>query len=141
MNSSRVAAIMLRQFYLYRGSPVRVVPLFAWVTVDIVLWGFITRYLNAITSSGFNFVPALLGAVLLWDFFIRVMQGVTMAFFEDVWSRNFLNVFGSPLSISEYIAGLVLSAIATSSIGLLVMLVLATMIFGLSFLVWCTALC
>src|SRR5215471_6618744 len=136
MNFNRIAAIMLRQFYLYRGSPVRVAPLFAWVTVDIVLWGFITKYLNAIASSGFNFVPALLGAVLLWDFFIRVMQGVTTAFFEDVWSRNFLNVFASPLSISEYITGLVLAAIATSSVGLLVMLVLASMVFGLSFLVY-----
>jgi ABC-2 type transport system permease protein len=136
MNFNRIAAIMLRQFYLYRGSPVRVVPLFAWVTVDIVLWGFITKYLSAITSSGFKFVPALLGAVLLWDFFIRVMQGVTTAFFEDVWSRNFLNFFATPLSISEYIAGLVLSAIATSSIGLVVMLVLASTLFGLSFLIY-----
>jgi ABC-2 type transport system permease protein len=136
MNFNRIAGIMLRQFYLYRGSPVRVVPLFAWVTVDIVLWGFITKYLNAIASSGFNFVPALLGAVLLWDFFIRVMQGVTTAFFEDVWSRNFLNFFATPLSISEYIAGLVLSAIATSSVGLVVMLILASLVFGLSFLVY-----
>src|SRR6202049_3644770 len=136
MNFDRIAAIMLRQFYLYRGSPVRAIPLFAWVTVDIVLWGFITRYLNTVASSNFNFVPALLGAVLLWDFFIRVMQGVTTAFFEDVWSRNFLNIFATPLSISEYIAGLVLSAIATSSVGLLVMLVLASTVFGLSFLVY-----
>ena len=117
---------MLRQFYLLRGSPARVLPLFAWVAIDMVLWGFITRYLNAVTSSGFNFVPALLGAVLLWDFFTRVMQGVTMAFFEDVWSRNFLNIFATPLSISEYVGGLVLSSIATSSVGLVVMLVLAT---------------
>ena len=28
-----------------------------------------------------------------------------MAFFEDVWSRNFLNIFATPLSISEYVAG------------------------------------
>ncbi len=46
--------------------------------------------------------------VFLWDFFIRIMQGVTMAFFEDVWSRNFLNIFATPLLISEYVAGLVL---------------------------------
>jgi ABC-2 type transport system permease protein len=136
MNFNRIVAIMLRQFYLYRGSPVRAIPLFAWVTVDIVLWGFITRYLNTVASSGFNFVPALLGAVLLWDFFIRVMQGVTTAFFEDVWSRNFLNIFATPLSISEYIAGLVLSAVATGLVGLVVMLVLATTVFGLSFLVY-----
>jgi ABC-2 type transport system permease protein len=115
-----------------RGSFTRLLPLFVWVAVDIVLWGFITRYWSTITSSGFNFVPALLGAVLLWDFFIRVMQGVTTAFLEDVWSRNFLNFFASPLSISEYVGGLVLSSIVTSMLGLVVMLILASAVFGLT---------
>jgi len=132
----RMAAITLRYFYLLRGSPARIVPLFAWVGIDIVLWGFISRYLNTVASAGFNFIPALLGAVLLWDFLIRIMQGVTMAFFEDVWSRNFLNIFATPLSISEYLGGLVLSSIATSVVGLLVMLILATTVFGLSFFLY-----
>jgi len=136
----RMAAITLRYFYLLRGSPARVVPLFAWVAIDIVLWGFISRYLNSVASAGFNFVPALLGAVLLWDFLIRIMQGVTMAFFEDVWSRNFLNIFATPLRISEYLGGLVLSSIATSAVGLLVMLLLATAVFGLSFFMYGAAL-
>jgi len=136
MSPQRTAAILLRQFYLIRGSVPRLVPLFAWVGVDMVLWGFITRYLNSVSGSGFNFVPSLLGAVLLWDFFIRVMQGVTMAFFEDVWARNFLNIFATPLSIAEYLAGLVLSSIATSSFGLVVMLLLAGGLFGLSFFVY-----
>ena len=83
MKLSRTLAIVLRHFYLMRGSPARVLPLFAWVGIDMVLWGFITKYLNAITSAGFDFVPVLLGAVLLWDFFMRVMHGVTMAFLED----------------------------------------------------------
>jgi len=133
MHPRRTAALVLRQFYLLRGSPARFVPLFGWVAIDIVLWGFITRYLNSVSRSGFDFVPALLGAVLLWDFFARVMQGVTTAFFEDVWTRNFLNIFATPLSIWEYMAGLVVASIATSSVGLVVMLVLATAIFGLSF--------
>ena len=129
----RTAAIVLRQYYLLRGSPLRVLPIFAWVAIDIVLWGFITRYLNTIASPGFDFVPVLLGAVLFWDFFTRVMHGVTMAFLEDVWSRNFLNLFASPLSIREYVGGLVLSCIATSVLGLLTMVVLAATAFGLSF--------
>ena len=133
MRPHRTAAIALRQFYLIRGSFPRVFPLFAWVAIDIVLWGFITKYLNTVSASGFNFVPVMLGAVLLWDFFTRVMHGVTMAFFEDVWSRNFLNVFATPLSVSEYVSGLVLSSIATSSVGLVVMLLVATLVFGLSF--------
>ncbi|HTV81536.1 MAG TPA: ABC transporter permease [Acidobacteriaceae bacterium] len=132
----RTSALLLRQFYLLRGSPTRIVPLFAWVAIDIVLWGFITRYLNSVSAARFNFVPAMLGAVLLWDFMARVMQGITTAFLEDVWSRNFLNLFASPMSVAEYLSGLVLTSIATSLVGLAVMVVLATVVFGLSFFVY-----
>ncbi|HEX3432135.1 MAG TPA: ABC transporter permease [Rhizomicrobium sp.] len=140
MNARRIGAVALRQFYLYTGSPTRVVPLFIWVGIDIVLWGFITRYLNRIASPGFNFVPALLGAVLLWDFLTRVMQGISTAFLEEVWSRNFLNLFATPLTISEYLAGLVITSIGTSLIGLATMLCLATLVFGLSFFAYGAAI-
>ena len=127
-----ILAIVLRQFYLMRGSPARLFPLVMWVAVDILLWGFITRYLETLAVSGFNFLATLLGAVLLWDFFGRVMLGVTTAFFEDVWSRNFLNLFASPLRISEYVAGLVLTSILSSSLALVVMIALASAVFGMS---------
>jgi ABC-2 type transport system permease protein len=126
-----IAGIVLRQLYLMRSSPARVLPTFAWVAIDIVLWGFISRYLNQV-SGRVDFVPQLLGAVLFWDFFTRVMQGVTVAFFEDVWSRNFLNMFAAPLTIPQYLSGLIISSMATSSLGLLVMLLLASSVFGLS---------
>ena len=128
-----VLAIVLRQFYLMRGSPARLFPLVMWVAVDILLWGFITKYLQTVAAPGFNFISTLLGAVLLWDFFGRVMLGVTTAFFEDVWSRNFLNIFATPLSIAEYVSGLVLTSIISSSLALVVMIALATAAFGLSF--------
>ena len=133
MNLARVASVPLRQFYLYRGSAARFVPLFAWVTIDMVLWGFMTRYLGGLAHTSYRFVPSLLGAVLFWDFMIRVMQGVTTAFFEDVWSRNFLNVFATPITMPEYIAGLLLTSLATSLVGLAVMIVIATAAFGLNF--------
>jgi len=128
-----IAGIVLRQLYLLRGSPVRLFPMVTWVAIDIVLWGFITRYLNTVSGSGVNFVPTLLGGVLLWDFCARIMQGVSTAFLEDVWSRNFLNLFSSPLSISEYITGLVITSVMTSCVGLLTMLLLATGLFHLQF--------
>jgi ABC-2 type transport system permease protein len=138
MRASRVAAVALRYFYLVRGSPVRLLPMIAWVAIDIVLWGFITRYLDRLTR--FDFVSTLLGAVLLWDFLGRVMQGITTAFFEDVWSRNFLNVFATPLTIADYLSGLVITGIVTSLLGLAAMLLLATGVFGLSFFAYGLAL-
>jgi ABC-2 type transport system permease protein len=134
MSVSRTLAIVLRQYYLIRGTFARFLPLFAWVAIDMLLWGFLSRYLESIAGSGLRFVPRLLGAVLLWDFLVRVAQGVTTAFLEDVWSRNFLNFFATPLTMGEYLGGLMLTSIATSLVGLLVMLVMATAIFGLPFL-------
>lgn len=136
MSFGRIYAIVLRQYYLLRGSFARVFPIFSWIAVDMVLWGFLTRYLNNVSSSGFNFVPILLGAVLLWDFCTRVMQGVTMTFFEDAWSRNFLNIFASPLLVSEYVSGLVISSILTSIVGVAAMLIIAVPFFKLSLVIY-----
>jgi ABC-2 type transport system permease protein len=134
VNASRVGAIVLRMFYLYRGSPQRVFPIFIFVAIDILVWGFLTRYLNSVSHADFNFVPALLGAVLLWDFLTRVMQQITMTLFEDVWTRNFLNFFATPLRTSEYLSGLLIVAIITSGLSLVAMIILAKIAFGLSFL-------
>jgi ABC-2 type transport system permease protein len=128
-----VAGIVLRQVYLMRGSFVRFFPLIAWVLIDILLWGFLTRYLNSVAGRGVDFVPQLLGAALLWDFLSRVMLGVTVAFLEDVWSRNLLNFFATPLTIPEYLCGMVATGVGTSLIGLAAMLALAVLVFGLSF--------
>jgi ABC-2 type transport system permease protein len=133
---SRAIAILERQGYLVRGSVSRVVPLFGFVVLDIVLWGFLTQYLNVVSAGRVDFVPTLLGAVVLWDFFNRVMHGVTMTFFEDVWSRNFLNIFASPMSIGEYLAGQVMSSVVTSAVGLLAMVLVAAGVFGLSYAVY-----
>jgi ABC-2 type transport system permease protein len=135
-----VFAVVLRYLFLLRGTPARWVPIFAWVAIDIVLWGFISKYLNSVTTSGLNFVSTLLGAVLLFDFFTRVMHGVAGVFLEDVWSRSFLNLFASPITIPQYLLGLVITTTVTSLIGLAVMLLLATAVFGLSFFAYGMAL-
>ncbi len=140
MNTQRVYAIFLRQWYLIRGNATRFVQMFIWITVDIVMWGFLSKYLGGISGSGFNFISVLLGAILLWDFLIQIMQGITMSFFEDVWSRNFLNIFASPIKISEYVAGFTLASILRGIIALVVMLVLASVIFGFSAFVYGTSI-
>jgi ABC-2 type transport system permease protein len=134
MNVRRMWAVALRQYYLFRGSMTRLASLFVWVMIDMVLWGFITKFLNQVAepTTSVNFVPLFLGAVLMWDYFNRVMMGVTTPFFEDVWSRNFLNVFATPMRISEYLGGFVISSVATSLLALIMMLLLAIPIFGLS---------
>lgn len=132
MNIKRIYAIFLRQIYLIRGNGTRFIQIFIWTTVDVAMWGFMSKYLTEVAGPEFGFVPLFLGAVLLWNFLSQVMQGVTITFFEDVWSRNFLNIFASPLKISEYITGLVLTSISRSLLAIVAMLALAAFVFGFS---------
>ena len=134
MNFLRVYAIFIRYIYLIRGNVQRLVQIFVWATFDIILWGFITKYLNTVGGANFGFFSTLLGAVMLWDFLSRAMQGVSTPFLEDVWARNLFNMFASPLKMSEYIGGLVAVSVFTSVAGLIVMFVLAFALFGYSML-------
>ena len=130
MNFSRIKAIFFRQFYLLRHNPTRLVNIFLWVFLDLMLWGFITKYLDVVGQSSFSFTTVFLGAIILWGFLTRSQQGFMLGFFEDVWSRNFFNYFASPLKIKEYLTGLVLAGIITSSLGFSAMVLAAGLVFG-----------
>ena len=130
MNFTRIYAVFIRNIILLRGNPVRCINIFTWILIDVVLWGFITKYLNSFKVATFNFVTLLLGAIILWEVLVRMQQGTMSAFFEDVWSQNFLNYFASPLKMSEYIAGVVLTGITTNIAGFLIVNVLAGVFFG-----------
>jgi ABC-2 type transport system permease protein len=134
MNFRRLFAISYRYFLLLRDNFTRSFQIVVWALLDVVLWGFITKYLDSLGTANFSFVPVLLGAVTMWAFMSRSMQGVSTPFLEDVWSHNLMNFFASPLTIGEYLGGLVLASIVTSSVGLFGMTILASLFFGL--LLW-----
>jgi ABC-2 type transport system permease protein len=132
MNFRRLFAVSYRYYLLLRDNRIRLFQIFIWAALDIVLWGFITKYLDSVGIAGFSFVPVLLGAVTLWAFMTRAMQGVSTPFLEDVWSRNLLNFFASPLTLTEYIGGLVVASLVTSTLGFIFMALLAVLFFGLA---------
>jgi len=136
MSVRRIYAVCLRQWFLIRDNPVRLIQVFAWVLFDIVLWGFISKYLGGLVQQDIQFGPLFLGAVLIWNFVVRTMHSIANSFFEDVWSRNFLNMFGSPLSVGEYVVGLVLSGILVALVGLVWMIGVAWVLFGFSLVVY-----
>ncbi len=129
MSPKRSYAIFLRQLYLMkRGS--RLINIFYWPTLDLLTWGFITVYLNNVGQSGFNFLTVLLGAVLLWNFFTRAQLGFHMAFLEDVWVRNFINLFATPLTVAEYVTGLILTSIVAGCLSLFLPFAVAWFLFS-----------
>ena len=130
MSSSRIFAVFLRQLFLYKSNPTRLASIFLWLVIDVIQWGFISRYLGTFGMATFSFISVILGAIILWEFMARIQQGIMMAFLEDIWTQNFINFFASPLKIREYLGGLVMTSIVSGIAGFLVMVGIAGLIFG-----------
>jgi len=125
-------AIFLRYWYLLLSTPQRLVQVFIWSTFDIVLWGFVTKYLSTLGVSGFNFTTVLLGSLVFWQFITRIQQSFIMVFLEDSWTRNFINIFASPMTIGEYLIGIVFASLSTAVLAIVFGAVFAAVIFGLA---------
>ena len=109
MNFRVLGSIALRYFWLYTRHPVRIVELVFWPFVQLLVWGFLTKYLQSETSGDFpQTITYLIGAIILWDALFRSQQGVAISFLEDVWTRNLLNIFAAPVRTTEYVGAMFL---------------------------------
>ncbi|WDT82353.1 MAG: hypothetical protein MPW14_11830 [Candidatus Manganitrophus sp.] len=106
MKLHRVAAIIQRHLYLYQRSLPRMTEVFFWPLIDLLLWGFVTLYLQRFQENLPKFVTFFLGALILWDILYRAQQGISVSFLEEVWSKNLLNLFVTPMRPSEFLAAL-----------------------------------
>lgn len=130
MSWHRIWAVASRHLYVYRRSPVRVAEMIYWPFLDLVLWGFLSLYLREFGANVPNFVAYFLGALILWDVLFRAQQGVSLAYLEEVWARNLLNLFVSPLTVAEFIASTVLISVVKVLFAVLVMVGLALALYS-----------
>ena len=132
MNFNKVYALGLRHMYLISNSLPRIIDLIYWPTVQIFLWGFISKFFTLNSEYYSNTVGIILTAAILYDFLFRVSISFNMMFLEEIWSRNFTNLFIAPITISEMITSLTFTAILRAMIGMVPAAVLAIPLFGVS---------
>ena len=81
MNQRHILALLLRYLLLYRQSWTRIMEIFFWPVMDLLVWGFLTTYLlKAGASSVPSLITFLIGAMIFWDLLYRAQQGVTISF-------------------------------------------------------------
>jgi len=132
MNWNKIFALSLRHIYLIKGSFPRILDLIYWPTIQIFLWGFISKFFTLNSSFYENTVGIILSAAILYDFLFRSSISYNMMFLEEIWSRNFTNLFIAPIKLSEIIAALTFTAIFRTMIGLVPAALLAIPFFGVS---------
>lgn len=126
----RVAAIVLRHWYLMRSSWPRVLDLMYWPAVQMLTWGFVQLYVAQNAGFFARAGATFIGAVLLWDILFRGQLGFSVSFLEEMWARNFANLLMSPLRSAELIVGLMIMSVIRLAVGLVPVSLLAIAFFG-----------
>jgi ABC-2 type transport system permease protein len=124
--------MILRNYYLLRGSWPRMVDLVYWPTLQMTLWGFITLFFLTNSSWVAQAAGVLLSAVLLWDVLFRSQISLFLSFLEEMWSRNLGHLFVSPLRPAELAAALIVTSLARTVVGVGGAAMLAIVLFDFS---------
>ena len=132
MKFHRMYALSLRHIYLIKGSLPRILDLVYWPTIQIVLWGFISKFFTLHSDYYNHTVGIILSSAILYDFLFRSSISFNMLFLEEIWSRNFTNLFVAPLKVNEIITALTITALLRTLIGIVPAIFLATPFFGVS---------
>lgn len=113
----RISAIVFRHLYVLRGSWPRILELIYWPTTQLVIWGFVSVFFREHSSWVAQAAGVLIGAVLLWDSFFRGQIAFSIAFMEEIWSRNLASLFVTPLRPGEFVAALVSISLCRTLLG------------------------
>ena len=132
MKFHRMYALSLRHIYLIKSSFPRILDLIYWPTIQIVLWGFISKFFTLHSDFYNHTIGIILSCAILYDFLFRSSISFNMLFLEEIWSRNFTNLFVAPLKVSEIITALTATALLRTLIGIVPAVLIATPFFGVS---------
>lgn len=107
MNFSRVRGVFFRYFYVLRKGSHQLSDLFYWPMIDILLWGLTSVWIQK--QSEDPLIPLMLmTGLIFWQITWRGSVDVSVNLLQEFWQRNLINLFSSPLKISEWALGVIL---------------------------------
>src|SRR5436853_2757453 len=132
MKLRRITAILMQEFFVTTRSVEVVMDIFFFPLINIVVFGFLSLYLEGSNESIVG-QYVLLG-MLLWQVIWIIEYSVAVGSLWNIWARNLSNMFIAPLMVKEYILAHTLSGIAKASFMLLFSATLSFFVFKLNIL-------
>ena len=128
---NRALTIVRRYVLIHFKSPARLLDLFFWPVMELFVWGFFTIYLKRTNlDAGGRLVVTLINALVFWDILYRSQQALSLAFMEELWTRNVLNLLISPLRTREWVLGAYLYGLIKTGLIVLILVVLASLLYA-----------
>jgi len=109
MTIHRIKAVLLQEYFMTTRSLEVVIDVFIYPIMNIIVFGFISKYLLGSTSQG-KFL-SLIVAMLFWQIFSTTQYTIGTATLWNMWSHNLTNLFASPVTLMEYFVAHTITAL------------------------------
>ncbi len=108
MNLKRVSGVFFRYYYVLLKGPQQLSDLFYWPLIDILLWGLTSVWIQSQTQGVSDYPLLLMTGLIFWQITWRGSVDISVSLLQEFWHRNLVNLFSTPLKLSEWIAGVIL---------------------------------
>lgn len=107
----RIGAVVKRHLYVaFRDMRVLTQDVY-WPIMDLMLWGFMAEWMVSKYHLDSYYFYTMIASVGLWQVFLRSTLEVSISMLEEIWSRNLINFFSTPLLLSEWVIAVGMLAI------------------------------
>lgn len=118
MKANRIYAITLRYLYLFKHNPDKLVDIFYWPLVDLILWGITGIFIKSLDPNYGRIVIIIVSGLIFWQVVWRGQIEVTINILEELWNKNLINIFATPLRFSEWVSSFIILGIMKLFVGL-----------------------
>lgn len=118
MNINHFKAMFLRHLYPLKRDVDIWTEIAYWPIIDTLVWGITSQWLGE-GSAAARVIVAVLSGLVFWNILWRSQAEVARNLMEEIWNNNLVNLFATPLRLSEWIASVLLLSFLKSSITVL----------------------
>lgn len=106
INFNRVYAMIIRYFINLRHNFDRLSDMFYWPALDLFIWGLTGLYLATLSANNKDYIFIILTGLVFWIIIWRMQYEININILSEIWDRNIVNIFASPLTLAEWILSL-----------------------------------
>lgn len=129
----RILAVILRYIYSIWRNVGQVFDFMYWPLMDILLFGYVSVWMNERSGNAEPLVTAkMLTCLVLWQVMYRGNLEIALAILEDIWSRNLINFFSSPILIAEWIIGVMLLGMIKTTFTIMYGALICWLVYGVN---------
>lgn len=132
MSKARIFAVFWRHIYNFKHSWEKIFDAFYWPAMDILLWGLTSVYIKQAASEVPNIVIFILTGLVYWQVIWRSQYEITVSLLEELWNNNVVNLFSTPLKISEWITSVLILGFVKLLLTLGFAIILVLVLYGVN---------